>query len=312
MKIKSYPFDYLFLLRPSIMVALWTFYMSGVYLSHKASGMNLFMNFTHIADILLIMLLYTLLMGSVYIFNQIADRDTDRINRKLFLIADGYISLRNANVYSLILIMISLTGIYFIPQGSMFLFILFVISLIMGILYSVPPFSFKRRPFLDLISNAIGYGFIALLIGWQSTGKGFRTEHLFLALPYVLSMSAVFINTTLMDFEGDKAVGAQTTGVFLGKRLSALISMLLMMFAALTGYDNRDWLVALVSTYSFILFLFAFIRLSPKSILSSVKYTAPVLSLGLSIIYPYFFLINLIVLISMKIYYKKRFNLDYP
>lgn len=304
--------DYIFLLRPSIMVALWTFFMSGVYLAQRASGANPMLNVENMFNIIIILFLYSLLMGSVYIFNQIADRDTDRLNRKLFLISDGYISVKSAGIYAMILIIISLAGIYFLPQGSMYLFILFVISLIMGVLYSAKPFSFKRRPFLDLISNAIGYGFIALLIGWLSTGNEFHTEHLFLALPYVLSMSAVFINTTLMDFEGDRAVGAQTTGVFLGKRLSSLISALMMMFAALTGFDNRDWLVALVSSYSFVMFIIAFIKLSDRAITASVKYTAPVLTLGLSLLYPYFLIMNIIVLISMKIYYKKRFNLDYP
>ena len=38
--------------------------------------------------------LYTLLMGAVYIVNQIADRETDARNNKLYLVAQGYVKLR--------------------------------------------------------------------------------------------------------------------------------------------------------------------------------------------------------------------------
>ncbi|MCK4524501.1 UbiA prenyltransferase family protein [candidate division WOR-3 bacterium] len=304
--------DYIFLLRPSIMIALWTFYFAGVTLAFRINGLSYFNNNYNAGMIIVTLLMYSLLMGSVYVINQIVDIDTDRLNKKLFILPDGIISKQNAMIYVIMLSVISLSGIMIMPQATFVMKGLLILSFILGVMYSVKPFCLKRRPFVDLIDNVIGYGMIAVIIGFESTGYSFRIEYVQKLLPYIFSMGAIFINTTLMDYEGDKAVNARTTGVFLGYKKASLLSSILMVFAVISAFNSGDKIMIICSIYSLPFFIYNAVKRSKKIIDISVKLTAPMLTVFLSICFPYFFILNIIVLISMKIYYKKRFNIKYP
>ncbi len=304
--------DYIFLLRPSIMIALWTFYFAGVTLAFRINGLSYFNNNYNAGMIICTLLMYSLLMGSVHVINQIVDIDTDRLNKKLFILPNGIISKQNAMIYVIMLSVISLSGIMIMPQATFVMKGLFILSFILGVMYSVKPFCLKRRPFVDLIDNVIGYGMIAVIIGFESTGYSFEIEYVQKLLPYIFSMGAIFINTTLMDYEGDKAVNARTTGVFLGYNKASLLSSILMVFAIISAFNSGDKIMIICSVYSLPFFIYNAVKRSKKIIDMSVKLTAPILTVFLSICFPYFLILNIIVLISMKIYYKKRFNIKYP
>ncbi len=304
--------DYIFLLRPSIMIALWTFYFAGVTLAFRINGLSYFNNNYNAGMIICTLLMYSLLMGSVYVINQIVDIDTDRLNKKLFILPDGIISKQNAMIYVIMLTVISLSGIMIMPQATFVMKGLFILSFILGVMYSVKPFCLKRRPFVDLIDNVIGYGMIAVIIGFESTGYSFKIEYVQKLLPYIFSMGAIFINTTLMDYEGDKAVNARTTGVFLGYKKASLLSSILMGFAIISAFNSGDKIMIICSIYSLPFFIYNAVKRSKKIIDMSVNLTAPILTVFLSICFPYFLVLNIIVLISMKIYYRKRFNIKYP
>ncbi len=304
--------DYVFLLRPSIMIALWTFYFAGVSMAFKMNGLNYFNNYYNAGMIIVTLLMYSLLMGSVYVINQIVDIDTDRLNKKLFILPDGIISKQNAMNYAIILAIISIGGILIMPHATLVMKWLFLVSFILGVMYSVKPFCLKRRPFVDLINNVIGYGMIAVIIGFESTGYSFKIEYVQKLLPYIFSMGAIFINTTLMDYEGDKAVNAKTTGVFLGYKKASLLSSILMVFAIISAISLGDKIMIICSIYSLPFFIYNLIKRSQKITDISVKLTAPFLTIILSICFPYFLILNIIVLVSMKIYYRKRFNIKYP
>lgn len=304
--------DYMFLLRPSIMIALWTFYFAGVSLAFRINGLSYFNNNYNAGMIIVTLIMYSILMGSVYVINQIVDIDTDRLNGKLFILSDGIISKQNAMIYAIMLAIISIAGILIMSQATFVMKILFLLSFILGVMYSVKPFSLKRRPFVDLLDNVIGYGMIAVIIGFESTGCSFKMEYLQKLLPYIFSMGAIFINTTLMDFEGDKAVNAKTTGIFLGYKKASLLSSVLMFFAIISAFNSADKIMIFCSMYSLPFFIYNAVKRSKKTVDISVKLTAPILTIILSICFPYFLIMNIIVLISMKIYYRKRFNIRYP
>ncbi|MEO0206539.1 MAG: UbiA family prenyltransferase, partial [candidate division WOR-3 bacterium] len=188
-------FDYFFILRPLILIPVWDFFLIGNYL---ASPDNRFATKPFIG-----LCLYTMLMGGVYILNQITDINTDRLNKKLFILSESYMPLKNAYIEMLLLWSLSLFFSWFF---GIHFFILVLISLIIGILYSVPPFKLKGRPFLDTLSNGIGYGVINFAAGWLMQ-KSFEWQIFSRFLPYFLSISAVFINTTIVDIEGDRKSG---------------------------------------------------------------------------------------------------------
>lgn len=312
MKKKVFFSDFIFLMRPSIMIAVWTFFMGGVYTAMRLSGSSILFNLSSISRILVIMFLYSLLMGSVYIINQIADRDTDRINRKLFLLSDNYISPRSAVIFEIALSVTAIAGIFFMPGVRLSTEMLFILSFVLGYIYSVKPFSLKRRPVLDMLDNMAGYGLIAVIIGYQSTGRVFHLGDIIEIMPFMFSMGAVFINTTLMDYKGDKETGARTTGVFFGFRVSSILAFLFILAALVFAVINSDPVMIIASGISTPLFLIAAFKSNEYWAGFSVKFSSPVLTVILSILYPYFLIINLLTVAGMKIYYKKRFNKDYP
>lgn len=304
--------DYLMLLRPSIMIALWTFYFSGVYIAMRINHYTVIFNFESALRISSILILYSMLMGCVYVINQIIDVDTDRINNKLHILPKGIVRKENAIAYAVLLALLPIAGVFIIDSVSMTVKILFIVSFIMGYIYSVPPFKLKRRPFFDLADNIVGYGLITIIIGFESAGYSFTLRHLILTVPYMLAMGAVFVNTTLMDYKGDIAVNARTTGVYLGFRYSSMLSLIMMSGAFLSALLINDWVIAAVSAISAPLYIYSMVRPSEKSAGISVKFSAPLLTFAMSIVFPYFFIINVLVLIGMRYYYKRRFNIRYP
>jgi 4-hydroxybenzoate polyprenyltransferase len=208
-------FDHIFLLRPTLWVPVWTFFLLGVY-----QGRIVSMERIHTPRIALAFILYTLLMGATYILNQIVDIESDRANKKLYLLPEGHIRVSHAWVELVGLFALSwVLAISFSAQFK----ILLLVSMILGILYSACPFGFKGRPILDLLSNALGYGVLAFSLGWVTVAP-FSGATLLHSLPYFFAVGAVFINTTIPDIKGDKSAGEITTGVFLGEIKSYWLS----------------------------------------------------------------------------------------
>ena len=300
------PFDYFFILRPLILIPIWNFLLIGSYLANREG------RFTF--DIVLGMMIYTCVMGGVYILNQIMDIETDRLNKKLFLLSGGYVSTKAAYIEMVILWSIAI--LLSIKYGGIF-FIFIVISIVMGIMYSLPPFKLKGKPILDTLANGIGYGMINFAIGWLLV-KEFNWDIFLRFLPYFLSISAVFINTTVVDIEGDRKANEITTGVFFGARLSFIISTIIMAAAIVSAYVQHDYICLIPAALSFPLFVYsagyAMIkdRINRRATIASFRLPGLIFTLITAVLYPVYFLILVLVLIGLRIYYKHRFGITYP
>lgn len=300
-------FDYLFLLRPILFVPLWALVLAGYYWAGAEGGTYRFA-WLPPRKLLLSLLTYSLLMGSVYIANQVFDRDTDRLNKKLYLLAEGYVGLRSAWIEAFLLVLVSLSlSLLFTPGYRLFL----ILSLGLGILYSAPPFKFKGRPFVDILSNGLGYGCFAFMTGWLTQGA-FDKAHLVKSLPYVLAVAAVFINTTVPDIEGDKKTGNVTTGVFLGLRGTVLLALLAILGAVVSSVLLGDWLCLLASGVATPLFAWAAIRARVKPAMVAYQLGGGVLVLILGVLFPWFLVLLLLTFAALWIYHKARFGLRYP
>ncbi|MEO0298510.1 MAG: UbiA family prenyltransferase [candidate division WOR-3 bacterium] len=306
MKKKTLFIDYIFLLRPTIQVALWTFYFIGVYLGYREEGNIKFFNFVFNFRTYYILLAYSLLMGGVYILNQITDIETDRMNKKLFILPERIISVKNAYTTFIFVVLIGFFMIFFNFKIQKTILNLFIISFIMGYLYSAKPFYFKSRPFLDLFSNVFGYALIASMIGYLSVKNSF--PQLIIFIPYMFSMAAIFINTTILDYEGDRKVGLKTTGILLGIKTSLFVSTFFMILALVSGIYNKDTLAIVTTSYSLIFFIISLFFRNEKYVKWSVMFTSPFVSFILGLIFPYFLLLCAFTLFLSLIYYKKRFN----
>uniref|UniRef100_A0A7V3VUT4 Prenyltransferase n=1 Tax=candidate division WOR-3 bacterium TaxID=2052148 RepID=A0A7V3VUT4_UNCW3 len=299
-------FDYILLLRPLILIPVWNFYLIGNHLADTKAWFSI--------KSFLGLFIYTMLMGGIYILNQITDIETDRINKKLFILSENYIPLRNAYIEMFVLwgFSISLALFFGLP-----FFLIVVFSLLLGVSYSLPPIKLKGRPFLDALSNGFGYGILNFLAGWVIL-RNFEWDTITKLLPYFFSILAVFINTTIVDIEGDKKTGDNTTSVFIGAGASYILSTFLLLCGAILASLNKDLICLIPSTISLPLFFYVTLyylknkKINRRFTIVSFRLPGVIFTIITCLIYPGYIPFLILTIGGMKIYYKKRFNINYP
>ncbi|HEY6571775.1 MAG TPA: hypothetical protein VI198_00535, partial [Candidatus Eisenbacteria bacterium] len=116
-------------------------------------------------------------------------------------------------------------------------------ALLLGAAYVVPPFEWKRRPGLDLLAQAAGYGVAAFLLGIeQSPSAGVSLAKSFSkSIPYAFGIATVSLVTMLADRGGDRAVGQRTTAVALGPRGSVNAALGMAVATSASGLVEGSW-----------------------------------------------------------------------
>ncbi len=302
---KKSPLDYLFVLRPILLVPAWTLLLAGHYQATRIKSIT-----WQLPERLWLMLaLYSGLMGAVYIINQIFDVETDRANKKLFLVAEGYVNKTAIIVEAVVLFSAAIVIAFwkFTPQTGW----LVAASGALGLLYSVPPFKLKAKPVFDMLANGIGYGGLAFACGRSASGGD--AEGVWLAaLPYILAVSAVYLNTTLPDYQSDKATGNITSGVFFGGRATTWLALMLMAAATALAWRIGDRLCLVAGACSLPLFLLAAVTQRMKWAMLSYQGSALLLVALVGLAFPVFFVMLVITYAALKYYNKWRFGMDYP
>jgi len=302
--------DYIFVLRPTLFFPVWTVFLAGYHANiifepnNNLSGSSA----TAANNPILVAALLTLLMGAVFIFNQIADIQSDRENHKLFFIADGIIKQTIATVEGMVLTIFSI-GFALLLDYKLGL-IFFVIFIFTGIIYNFKPFGWKDKPILGVIVNFCG-GWSVAACGWIAAGT---TSWLFViyAIPYAVGLVAVYLLTTLPDVNGDKASGKITFGVKYGQLLTTYWAAGFEFATVIMSYMLKDYMLLLPAMVAFPLFLIAAVSQGMEDIFRAIKFTVLFASVAVCLKYPLYFLVILVVFYFSKWYYKKRFNLEYP
>ena len=292
--------DYLFVIRPVLMPPVWTILLLGHHRSAALSGQSDLPG--------LILLLVTFLVGAVYLLNQIYDVESDRINKKLFFLAEGHISKKNAIFETVLLNLISIIPAYFI---SLQLGLLFTLGFSFGFFYSAPPFSFKGKPLGGFLCNVLAHGNLAFLIGW-SMNKTLSGESILFSLPYMFAVGAVYLNTTVPDMEGDKKSGKITLTVKWGKEVVVILSCILVLVAIIMSFLLEDIPFFIASALVLPFFLFSALTKENNAVILSTKLSILFLSIAAGFLYPWYFAILILGFLGTKLYYKARFNYDYP
>lgn len=297
--------DYIFVLRPILLVPAWTMMLVGFHRSQGEWGISLALP----GRLWLALLLFSGVMGAAYIVNQIFDVETDRLNKKLFLVAEGYVNKKAIIVESILLLGLSLGAAFvaFPPEFG----VVIVLSGLLGLLYSVPPFKLKARPFLDMLANGIGYGLLAFAAGWMSV-KPDAAGLWLKALPYVLAVSAVYLNTTIPDYTSDRATGNITTGVWLGSKATRWLALAMMSGSLVLSIVFKDPLCLAASGLALPLFLMAVITANMRWTMLSYQAGSLALVVLTAILYPLYLVILLATYLALKYYHRWRFEMDYP
>lgn len=299
--------DAVALARPTLLIPLWTMHLMGAL---RAENWARF--WTPDADFLLLSGSHTLLAAAAHILNQLADRESDRANQKLFLLAEGHVPLRFAHAEMSLLTAAGVglalwRGAFDVP------FWLLLLSGAMGTAYSLPPFRIKARAGWDLISNSVGYGCVAFAL----TGYGGLESEIWLAsAPYVLSVGAVFMFTAVLDMEGDEAVGFRTSAVALGARWSTLLGCALMLCACGLGFWTGDQPVGIAAAIASPLYLRSAVRVWRGGLDRQMTRASQcaILALSVAAVFhaPWYALILGLTVLWARVYYAWRFGMRYP
>jgi hypothetical protein len=148
-------------------------------------------------------------------------------------------------------------------------------------------------------------------MGWLSI-KPYSSQTLIHALPYVLAVSAIFVNTTILDIEGDRKCNYLTSGVLLKERGAAVLGFALIASCAGISYYVRDYVCLIPALAALPLFLAGALNKGLKFVILSIRIGGPILILITGLIFPYFLVLFLLVLIFLRVYYKKVFGIVYP
>ena len=299
--------DYLFLLRPTILIPVWTFFLLGAYHGARAATGEI-----ETRALLAGLGSFTALLGALYIVNQIADRAVDLERNKLFLVSHGIIPVRTAWIETAALVAASVAlALAFLPR--LFTAIL-AASLALGAAYSLEPVRLKRRPAVDMLANAIGNGLLNTLAGWIAIGAPLRGWEVL--LPYPLAVASVYIATTLADREADSRMGYRTSGVLLGISRGLTLSAALMGGAAVAAYfaANNQALVSSLLSLPFFLLPAGWMRKMGigAAVLIPAKAATLIFSITAGFLFHAYLPCIAAVILLTRLYYRRRFGLEYP
>lgn len=309
--------DYVFVLRPVILIPVWSFFLLGAAAGLERSpvtapGWSIPQGLACLSAIMI----------SAYLLNQVFDLDSDRRNRKCFYLPLGLFAVRTVVLMAVSFFLIA-SYLYRFTESAQRLPLVF--ALVLAFTYSLPPLRLVARPFADLFANAAGYGALAYLIGYGAyaplTAQAFSR-----AVPWVFLVGATFLYTTILDVEGDKNTGKNTTTVVIGVSRSAGLACYLacaglVWAAAVSLLKLGDWEPALVLSLSLLVFMWGAAGIKRSSGTGTVdkKLASNVIQLVTLLVTaaaaahrPSYLIVVVPLVIVARVYNRARFNVDYP
>ena len=187
-------------------------------------------------NVLPISISFSLVTGAIFVLNQYFDRKSDRTNpqKRHLPVAAGELSPKQSSVLFVSLFAVGLLITAVVDYTLLFLFVTYVG---VGVVYSAPPLSFKKRPVIDLLTVGIGAGILPFLIGLQASHQltvdsslpwiwSRYQEILLCIIPLFLFQIASHIFQAIGDYEADRGEKITTFVVRYGKERSAKIGVL--------------------------------------------------------------------------------------
>lgn len=260
---------------------------------------------------------FSLIVASIYVVNQIADIDSDRINHKLFLLPHKILSIRLAWILASLC---AITGLLLSIKFGSILTLLFLASLILGYMYNLPPFRLKDRAIGGVVANALGHGMLTYLVGWYMAhiDQSMTTE-LFLkgivsALAPSFANGAVFLATTIPDCEGDRSTGKKTYCVAYGEKRTAFTAAIFILCTLITSFfmHYNIWIMVIPSVISCFFFIYFAISPNRNGAFKAFKWPVFILSASVTLYVPEYALLIFLTFLGSRLYYKWRFGIEYP
>jgi len=313
--------DCFFLLRIPLLAPVWTIFLlgwitgSGALLPGGSITSSLSPDaFKHLW---LGLTGFSLIVASIYVVNQIVDIESDRINRKLFLLPHGFVSVPTAWVLALIC---AGSGFAIAAFFNSVMLSLFLVSMLLGICYNLPPFSLKNHAWGGVLANALGHGMLAFLAGWYCSkypaplSMSLIKTGLISSISPALANGAVYLATTIPDLSGDKSTGKQTFCVKFGPGITARLSAVLCAGSCISAFfmEHHMWVMLLPSCISLTFFIYFAVYLKTELAFRAFKWPVFLLSASVALYVPEYAILILLTFFGSRRYYKWRFNIEYP
>jgi 4-hydroxybenzoate polyprenyltransferase len=293
-------FDLIFAARPMLLLPVWSIFIVTRCLVYPGQSYGI--------NELSVLIGESLLFAGAYYLNQITDYESDLINKKLGFLQRGYITKREMMYYFVVTSVAGLTIGFLV---SIYIGLIFLVILILGIIYSVPPLRLKDRPIGGFLANVIAYGVLVPLTV-EAEPVGLLPVSRYPAVFFFLTVGAVYLLTIIPDREGDFKTGKKTPAKFLSDRVLIVIGMCILAVAGGWAYMNSHWLLIVVGGISFLLYLSSLLINKEAAILLACKMPILLLSLLAGYYFPPYIIFLIVLIIATRLYYRRRFNMVYP
>ncbi|GAB4371180.1 MAG: hypothetical protein Kow0042_13770 [Calditrichia bacterium] len=305
--------DYFYLTRPMLFFPGWSTLLAGYVVAQKEHGLfrNVFSGTYRWIfwedQLVLVMLAFAAAIGGSFIMNQLQDVESDRKNKKLFLISRNYVKPAVAFWESMLLIFISFViGLMVNFQA----FLLLALGILSSIFYNYPPLQFKNRPLSGLAIN-MWVGWVAFAMGWVAV-QNLNFDLFLHSLPYLFLNTGLYFLTTIPDCEGDRAAGKITFCVRFGVRMTIRFALACYFLSILSGMVLNDHLVLSINILTFYWFGRLWRTEAVSAVLKTVKMAIFFFSLMVCFKFPTYFILMVSIFFLTKFYYRQRFGFDYP
>jgi 4-hydroxybenzoate polyprenyltransferase len=305
--------DYVFVLRPLILIPAWSFFLLGA-----KAGADLSLPFQARWGFPGGFACLSAIMIMAYLLNQIFDQESDRRNEKCQFLSRGIFTVRTIVLMATCFFLVA-SYLFRTVESSQR--VPLVLALILSLIYSLPPLRLVARPFADLLANAVGYGGIAYSIGFGAFAP-ISVDMVLRAAPYFFLVGATFLYTTILDVEGDRDSGKITTTVVLGVKRSTDLACFLavagLIWAVIFSlWKYGDWLAPLIMAVAVLIFVFGVVQYrssaaSTKTGSNVVQAATVLVTVPAAILWPVYLLLVVPLVIVSRYYYRMRFGLDYP
>jgi len=252
-------------------------------------------------------------VAGAYYLNQIFDEESDRLNDKLGFLQGG---MASRAAFWILFGLTSAAGLAIAAWVSPYLLVPVGIQFLLGVVYSVPPFRLKDRPWLGLLTNAICFGWLVPVVAFSGVWlQYFYWIDMVLhpASPFFfLAVGAAHAMTTIPDMAGDKRTGKCTLAVAAGAQVTRFVAVAFTLLAAAIAWFNADEMLLILAFAGFVTILAAIVTKSEKADLLAAKLPLLLLTIYAGWIYPYYAAFVVALIFATRVYYRKRFGITYP
>ncbi|MEJ2721313.1 MAG: UbiA family prenyltransferase [bacterium] len=295
--------DFLFVLRPVILIPAWSFYLIGA--AGRPAGI---LRPAGVLPPLEPFACLTAILITAYLLNQIFDRESDERNRKCLFISAGVFRTRTLVLMALIFFLIASHLFHRIGVSAR---PALLTALLLSLLYSLPPIRLCARPFFDLLANAVGYGGIAFVIGFEAA-HGSTARAAWLAVPYVFLVASTFLHTTILDVEGDRAAGKISTTVRIGVRRSVVLAAVLHALAVAAAVVTMNSSAIVITAVSFPVTVISVFNRGKAISSFVIQANTLIVTAAAAVAWPAYLAVGVPLILLSRFYHRKRFGVTYP